>query len=109
MSETHLDLMVPRAEVELGEEARAVKFVSELVNHRDGDFVLNRASVECPVVNAEAPQAIGLLNQEIRRGEGVQATVDDALGLHVAALAFQLILVASRVAVRSNRDGGRVW
>jgi hypothetical protein len=54
----HADLMIPRAEVQLGEEFCAVQFVQQLVDHRDREGILDRDGVQRPVVDAEAPRVI---------------------------------------------------
>jgi hypothetical protein len=49
-----MHLMILRAQVQLGEEARAM----ELVNHRDWELVLGRLVIEGAVVDAEAPRVV---------------------------------------------------
>ena len=49
----HLHLVVARAQVELGEEARALELVEELINHWDRELVLRGLGVEGVVVDAE--------------------------------------------------------
>ena len=54
VSRIHADLMIPRAQVKLGEEPGAVEFVQELVDHWYGKSVLDGDGVEFPVVDAWA-------------------------------------------------------
>jgi hypothetical protein len=49
----HAQLMVPRAQVELGEESGAVEFIKQLINDRDRKRVLDHERVQCAVVDAE--------------------------------------------------------
>jgi hypothetical protein len=60
----HPHLVVPEAEVELGEKLRPMELIEELVNHQDRELVLGRAVVERAVVDAEAPRPIRLLDQK---------------------------------------------
>jgi hypothetical protein len=50
------DLVIPQAEVELGEDAGAVEFIKELLHHWEGELILDGAFVEDAVVDAEAPR-----------------------------------------------------
>ena len=59
----HAHLMVAAAEVDLAKELRALELVEELVDHRDGVFVLDGALVESTVVDAEPPRSIMLLDK----------------------------------------------
>ena len=60
----HAHLMVPRAEVELGEEFGPVQLVEELVDHRDRELVLGRLVVESAVVDVETPRPVRLLDKQ---------------------------------------------
>jgi hypothetical protein len=60
----HADLVVARAEVQLGEEACAVEFVEQLIDDRDRELVLYCAAIESSVVDAEAPGAVVFLDEE---------------------------------------------
>jgi hypothetical protein len=60
----HAHLMVARPEVEFGEEARPMELIKELVDHRDRELVLERQGVKGAVVDAEAPHAVRLANEE---------------------------------------------
>uniref|UniRef100_A0A0A9BSS0 Uncharacterized protein n=1 Tax=Arundo donax TaxID=35708 RepID=A0A0A9BSS0_ARUDO len=51
----HADLVVPRPQIQLGEEFGAVELVQQLIHHRDREGVLDRHRVQGPVVDAEAP------------------------------------------------------
>jgi hypothetical protein len=53
--EVHPHLVVPRAQVELGEEASPVKLVEQLVDHRDGVLVLPCPGVQSAIFDAETP------------------------------------------------------
>ncbi|XP_021317213.1 uncharacterized protein LOC110435676 [Sorghum bicolor] len=63
----HPHLVVPGPKVELGEELGAVELVEELVNHRDRKSVLDGERIERPVVDAETPRPVRLLDEENRR------------------------------------------
>jgi hypothetical protein len=58
--------MIPRSEVKLSEELRAMEFIEELLHHRDGEFVLHCRCIERPVVDAKAPCTVLLLDEEDR-------------------------------------------
>jgi len=51
----HPHLVIPRPKVELGEEARAMELVQELVDDGDGERVLDGEGVQGAVVDAETP------------------------------------------------------
>jgi len=76
VSGEHPDLVVPRAEVQLGEEAGSEQLVEELIHHWDGVGVLNGDGVQGAVVDTETSQTIGLLEEDDRRC----ALPNDALG-----------------------------
>ena len=82
----HADLMIPRAQVKLGEEPGAVEFVQELIDHWYGKSVLHSDGVQGAVIHTEAPRAVGLLDEEDRRGECGGTPADQALGEHGGAL-----------------------
>jgi len=109
VSRAHADLVVPRTEVELGEEARPVELVQQLVDHGDGEDVLDRERVECPVVDAEPPRAVLLLDEEHRGRKGGVAAPYVALPDHGSALPLQFVLVSRRVPVRPNCHRQRAW
>jgi hypothetical protein len=56
--------MVARPEVELGEEARPMELVEELVDQRDRELVLECQGVKGAVVDAEAPRVVRLADEE---------------------------------------------
>jgi hypothetical protein len=56
----HAYLVVPRSEVQLGEELGTM----ELVDHRDWESILDGERVQRLVVDTEAPQTVGLLDEE---------------------------------------------
>jgi hypothetical protein len=60
----HEHLVVARPEIKLGEESRAMKLIQELLHNRSRKLILDRLTVECPVVDAESPGAVRLLDQE---------------------------------------------
>ena len=60
----HAHLMIARAQVELGEEARAMQLVQELIHNGNGELVLGRDGVEGAEVDAETPRAVGLAHKE---------------------------------------------
>ena len=98
----HAHLVVPRAEVELGEVLGPMELVEELVNHRDRELVLGHAVVEFPVVDAEAPRPIRLLDEEHGCRERRSTGADDALLQHGGALPLELVLLQLRVPVRPH-------
>ena len=59
----HPHLVVPGPEVQLGEELGT----TELVNHRDRKSVLDGERIERPVIDAETPRTVRLLDEEDRR------------------------------------------
>lgn len=67
VSPTHPHLVVPGPQVQLGEVARPVKLVQELVDDWDGEGDLDGESVECSVVNTEPLGAVRLLDEENMR------------------------------------------
>lgn len=54
----HAHLMVPAAQVDLGEELGTLQFVQELINHWYWKFVLHDGVVEGTVVDAETPTIV---------------------------------------------------
>lgn len=58
----HVHLMVPQAQVYLGEELGAMELIEELVDHWDQELVLGHLIVERPVVDAEMPVHVCLLD-----------------------------------------------
>ena len=98
----HADLMIARAEVELGEVAGPVELIQQLVDHGDGERVFDSERVERPVVNAEAPRPVRLLDEEDRGRERGVAAPHDALLHHGCALPLQFIFVRSGVPVRPD-------
>ena len=103
-SGVHQHLVVAAAQVELGEEARAQEFVKEFVDHWDRELVLHCALVQGAVVDAEAPRAVRLAQEEYRGGERRCTGPDDALLQHGVALSLQLILLELGVAVGADCD-----
>ena len=102
VSRTHADLVIPRTQIELGEEARPMELVQQLVDDGDGERVLDGERVERPVVDAETPRPIRLLDEEDRGRERRVAAPYDALLDHRGALPLQFILVGRWVPVRSD-------
>jgi hypothetical protein len=81
-----------------------VEFIQQLVNHQDRECVLDRYRVQGPVVDAKAPQTIGLLDEEDRQRERRVAAVDNPLFDHGGTLSLQFVLVGSQVPVRADSD-----
>ena len=79
-----------------------MKLIDELFHHRDRKFIFHRGVVERPVVDAEVPCRVRLLDEEYGRGEGRGAGPDDALLKHRRALSLQLVLLELRIAVRAD-------
>ena len=50
----HLDLMVARTEIQLGEKFGAFEFIQELLYHWNGEFVLDYAIVEGAIIHTKA-------------------------------------------------------
>jgi len=65
----HANLVVPRPQVELGEEAGAVELVEQLVDDGDRKRILDGERVQRTVVDAKAPCPVRLLDEDDRRGE----------------------------------------
>jgi hypothetical protein len=105
----HPDLMIARAQIELGEELGAVQLVQQLVHHRDRVGVLDGDGVEGPVVDAEAPRAVGFLDQQDGGRERRRAPANEALLHHDGTLPLKFILVRHRVAVGTHGDGRGAW
>lgn len=82
-----------RAEIEFGEEPCAMELVQKFLGHWDRELIVNGDGVWCVVVNAEAPCAIGLLDEERRRRERRGAQVNNAFVEHLGVLALQFILL----------------
>lgn len=61
------------------------------------------------IVDAEAPATILFLDEEQMHGECRGAGSNDALGEHVGALAFQLVLLMLRVSIQPDRHWPRIW
>jgi len=57
-------LMVVGAQIQLGEELGTMKFIEQLLDHRNRKLVLDCHLVECAVVHAETPRAILFLDQQ---------------------------------------------
>ena len=48
----HLDLMVPRPQIDLGEELRSPQLIHQLINPGDGVSVLHGFLVKIPIIDA---------------------------------------------------------
>jgi hypothetical protein len=59
---THLHLVVPQPQVELGEELRTMELIQELVDDRNGVGILHCDGVQRAVIHAETPRAVRLLD-----------------------------------------------
>ena len=95
----HAHLVVPRTQVQLGEETGAMEFVQQLVDHRDRKGVLHRERVQCAVVNAE----------DDRRGEHGLAVTDNALLHHGGTLPLKFVLVGCWIPVRAHCHWRGAW
>ena len=62
----HLDLMVPRPQIDFGEEIQSPQLIHQLINPGDGVIFLHGLLVERPVIDAHSQCAI-LLHQNNRR------------------------------------------
>ena len=51
----HADLVISRAQIELGEEASALEFIHKFLHHQDGKLILYRLFVEGTVVHTKLP------------------------------------------------------
>jgi hypothetical protein len=100
----HAYLVVPGSEVQLGEELGTMELVEELVNHRDRESILDGEHVQRPVVDAEVPRTVGLLDEEDGRREQRVAAADNPLLQRGGTLPLQLVLVCCRVPVRPDGD-----
>jgi len=63
-----------------------MELIEKLVDHGDGERVLDGERVEGAVVDAESPRPVGLLDEDDGRGERRVAASDDALSDHGSAL-----------------------
>ena len=86
VAQPHADLVIPRALVELGEEARPVELVQQLIDDGDGECVLDCECIECPVVDIEMPRRVWLFDEEHRGQERRVAAPHDALLDHGGTL-----------------------
>jgi hypothetical protein len=64
VAKVHAHLMVARPKIQLSEEASTMQFIQEFFDHWNWEFVLDGYCVEGPVVDAEPPRTIGLLDQQ---------------------------------------------
>ena len=63
ISGVHANLVVARAEVQLGKEPRAVQLIKEFVHHCNCISGLHCDGVQRPVINTEAPCHIRFLHK----------------------------------------------
>lgn len=101
----HAHLMVPQAQVELGEEPCAVEFVEQLIDDMDQERVFDRERIQLAVVDAESPRLVLLLDEE-DRGEHRVAAADNVLPEQGSVLPLKLALVSRQVSVRPHRHRG---
>ena len=101
--------MIPATKIDLGEETSTLQLVKEFINHRNRKLVLDGAVVKSAKVDAEAPTAILLANEEHRGGEWRSRLPDDPLLQHIIALPLNFVLEELWVAVgpHSHRWGTR--
>lgn len=64
ISGVHAHLVIARAEIELREQLGTMQLIEVLVDNRDGKSVLHRYGVEGPLVYAETPGAVDLLDHQ---------------------------------------------
>ena len=60
----HTDLVVARAEVQLGEELGAMQLIQQFIDQRNRVRVLDGDGIEGSVVDAEPPRSVGFLDEE---------------------------------------------
>jgi hypothetical protein len=60
----HPHLVVVGAQVQFGEESGTMQFVEQLFDNQYREFILHRVIVEHPIIDAKAPGAIVLLDEE---------------------------------------------
>jgi hypothetical protein len=58
----HTHLMVPAAEIDLGEEARPLELIQEFIDHRNWKLVLHRLVIQLPEVDTKTLSLIVLLD-----------------------------------------------
>lgn len=63
----HPHLVVARAQIQLGEESGAAKFIEELIDDGNGELVLSRCHVERTVIDTEPPGRVVFAHQQDRR------------------------------------------
>jgi hypothetical protein len=59
----HANLMISAPEVQLGEITRPIQLIQKLLHNRDGKLVLDRLSIECPIIDTKSPRPVLLLDQ----------------------------------------------
>ena len=91
--------MIPATKIDLGEETSTLQLVKEFINHRNRKLVLDGVVIKSAKVDAEAPTAILLADEEHRGGERRSRLPDDPLLQHIIALSLNLILEELWVAV----------
>ena len=64
VGQVHAHLVIAGMQVQLGEEHGAMQLIEELVDQRDQELVLGGLVIERAVVDAEAPGAVCLLDQQ---------------------------------------------
>lgn len=67
VARVHVDLVISRAQIKLGEEAGALEFIQKFLYHRDGKLILNRLFVEGTVVHIKSPRTILFLHLKHQR------------------------------------------
>ena len=98
----HANLVVPRTQVQLGEEAGIVEVVEQLVDDGYQMGVLHRECVQGMVVDVEPPCRVWLLDKEHGGGECRVAVADDALLDHRHALPLQFVFMRRWVPVQAH-------
>jgi hypothetical protein len=56
----HMDLVIARAKIKFGEELGTTQFIQEVINDRDGKFVLDGEFIESTEVRTHSPRTFFL-------------------------------------------------
>jgi hypothetical protein len=67
VGQVHEHLVVPAAEVKLGEEAGATEFIKQYIHHVNQEHVTDRLGVERMIIDAEPPGFIWFLDERATR------------------------------------------
>ena len=97
------DLVVARAKVNLGEDARAHETIDELFDARERILVLDGDLVQRTVIDSHEETAILLAREDDRCAEGALAWLDEALVEELRNLLLHLV----HLSVRQTEGGTR--